>query len=188
MASAITWPSLLKSKLKCYNLSMDTNEKLNWSALEYEEKERSKDWFWALGIIVATGSIASIIFNNYFFAVLLILSGVLLGFFAVRKPTTIFYELNNDGLKIGNRLYPYKNIKSFWIQLEQPKPLHRQNDEAIVKPLFFIHSERVFMPIITIPIEIEMAEDIHSIMLSQNITEEEMREHPSEKIMEALGF
>ena len=29
-------------------------EKLEWSALEYEEKERSRDWFWALGIIVAT--------------------------------------------------------------------------------------------------------------------------------------
>ena len=149
-------------------------ETLNWSAPEYEEKDHSRDWFWALGIIVATGSIAAIIFNDYFFAVLLILSGVLLGFFAVKKPEMISYELNNKGLRIGSRLYLYENIKSFWVQLE--------------RPLLFIHSERIFMPIITIPIEKIMAEDIHSIMLAQNVAEVEMKEHPSEKIMEALGF
>jgi hypothetical protein len=149
-------------------------ETLNWSAPEYEEKDHSRDWFWALGIIVATGSIAAIIFNDYFFAVLLILSGILLGFFAVKKPEMISYELNNKGLRIGSRLYLYENIKSFWVQLE--------------RPLLFIHSERIFMPIITIPIEKIMAEDIHSIMLAQNVAEVEMKEHPSEKIMEALGF
>jgi hypothetical protein len=164
---------------------MDTEKglsgKLNWSALEYEEKERGSDWFWALGIIVVTSSIAAIIFADYFFAALLILSGFLLGFFAIRKPEVVFYELNNRGLKVGTRLYPYESIKSFWVQTEQP-------EQEILRPLLFIKSERVFMPIITIPIEEDLAEDIHSIMLSRNITEEEMKENPSEKIMEALGF
>jgi len=167
---------------------MDTNEVLNWSALEYEERERGKDWFWALGIIVATSSIAAIIFGNYFFAALLVLSGVLLGFFAVKKPDMIFYELNNRGLKVGNRIYPYENIKSFWVQIEQPKPAHQQNAPTIIKPLLFIHSERVFMPIIAIPIAEEDAHEIHSFMLSKNVSEVEMREHPSERIMEVLGF
>ena len=163
---------------------MDTenisSDKLNWSALEYEERERSKDWFWALGIIIVTSSIAAIIFNDYFFAVLLILSGLLLGFFAIKKPDTIYYEMNDKGLRIGNRLYPYENMKSFWVQIDQSK----QN----VKPLLFIHSERVFMPIITIPIVETMAEEIHFMLVSKNIAEVEMKEHPSEKIMEVLGF
>jgi hypothetical protein len=169
---------------------MDTelNEKIDWSALEYEEREKSKDWFWALGIIVVTSSVAAIIFSDYFFAALLILSGLLLGFFAIKKPDVIFYELNEGGLRIGNRLYLYENIKSFWVQIEQPKATHQQNIETIIKPLLFIHSERIFMPIITIPIEEIMAQDIHSLMLSKNIAEEEMQEHLSEKIMEVLGF
>lgn len=164
---------------------MDANEysadKLSWTALEYEEKDRSPDWFWALGIIVVTSAIASIIFGNYFFAVLLILSGLLLGFFAIKKPDVVSYELNVNGLKIRNRLYPYENIKSFWVQLGTTR-------ETNLKPILFIHSERAFMPILSIPIMAEMAEDIHSIMLSQNIVEVEMKEHPSEKIMEVLGF
>jgi hypothetical protein len=160
---------------------MDDKEKLTWSALEYEEKTRSADWFWALGIIIVTSSIASIIFGNYFFAALLILSGVLLGFFAIKKPDIIDYELNVNGLKIRNRLYPYERIKSFWVQLGA-------HPETLVKPMLFIHSERFFMPVIGIPIEENMAEEIHAIMLSQNIAEVEMREHPTEKIMEILGF
>jgi len=150
-------------------------EKLEWSALEYEEKERSADWFWALGIIVATSSVAAIIYGNYFFAVLLILSGILLGFFAIKKPEMISYELNSQGLKIRTRLYPYENIKSFWVQIEP-------------KPMLFIKSERAFMPILSIPIDHDMTENIHSIIISKNVVEEEMKEHPSLKIMESLGF
>ena len=156
-------------------------EKLAWTALEYEERQRSPDWFWALGIIVATSSIAAVIFSDYFFAVLLILSGLLLGFFAVKKPGTVSYELNAKGLKVRNRIYPYENIKSFWVQADL-------TGETILKPTLFIKSERAFMPILTIPIDENMAEDIHSVMLSQNVAEEEMKEHPSEKIMEVLGF
>jgi hypothetical protein len=166
---------------------MNNNEKLSWTALEYEEKERSPDWFWALGIIFATSSIAAIIFDDYFFAALLILSGLLLGFFAVKKPDLIAYELNEKGLQVGTRLYSYENIKSFWVQTSN-SPGTISPPAAEIKPLLFIHSERIFMPIISIPIEEIMAEEIHSRMLSQNIAEVEMKEHPSEKIMEVLGF
>jgi len=156
-------------------------DKLEWSALEYEERERSADWFWALGIIVICGVAAAIIFRNYFFAVLLLLSGVLLGFFAVKKPETIFYELNQKGLKIRNQTYPYENIKSFWVQIDLA-------GENKLRPTLFIKLERAVMPIVSIPIEDAAAEDIRDIMLSQNVAEEEMKEHASQKIMEYLGF
>ena len=73
-----------------YNEPMET---LQWSVVEYEEKERSADWFWALGIIIVAGSIAAIIFGDFFFAILLVVGGACLAMFAVRKPETITYEL-----------------------------------------------------------------------------------------------
>jgi len=158
------------------------NEKLNWSALEYEEKERHVDWFWALGVIVIAGAITSIIFANYFFAIFLIIGGVLLGFFAVKKPDIVFYELNEKGLKIRNRIYPYENIKAFWVQ----KSL---SDDGKQMPLaLFIKSQRLLVPIFSVPIEETSVEKIHSMMLAHNVPEEEMKEHVSEKIMESLGF
>jgi len=157
-------------------------DKLTWSALEYEEKERSKDWFWALGVIVVSSSVAAIIYGNYFFATLLLLSGILLGYFAVKKPDMVSYELNNKGLKIRTELYPYERIKSFWVQIG------KGDEENTIKPTLFIKSERAFMPIIEIPIDDSLASDIHAIFISREIAEEEMKENLSMKIMESLGF
>lgn len=156
---------------------MDTTiqNKLQWEALEYEDRERNNDWFIALGIIVATGSIASIIFGNYFFAALLIISGVLLAMFALRPPRMIAYELNDLGLKIGSDLYLYERLKSFHVETERG-------------PTLFVKSERMFMPILSIPIHPDHADTIFEIMLAKDIPQETMAEHPSERIMEFFGF
>ncbi|HWA32076.1 MAG TPA: hypothetical protein VG694_01325 [Candidatus Paceibacterota bacterium] len=150
-------------------------ESLRWSALEYEEKEHSRDWFWALGVIVVAGSVASVIYGDYFFAGLLILGGVLLGFFAIKKPDTIEYELSERGLRAGTRLYPYDNIRSFFVRTDPG-------------PALLIHSDRIFLPVISIPIDPEMAEDIYGAMIAHEIPEEKLTEHSSEKIMDSLGF
>ena len=150
-------------------------EKISWSAPEYEEKERSADWFWALGIIVITSSLTAIIYGNYFFAILLLLSGSLLYFFGKKSPEWMEYELTEKGLKIKSELYPYENIKSFYVQVDHT-------------PTLFIKTERFFMPIISIPIEYETADEIHNILTLKNVLEEEMKKHPSEKIMDVLGF
>jgi len=155
---------------------MDPNKKLEWTALEYEEKERGNDWFWALGIIVVAGSVASFIYGNFFFGLLLIIGGILLATFAIKKPDLVFYELNNKGLKIRNRLFPYENIKSFWVKKDPEKPV------------LFINSERLFMPIISMNIKLYIADEIRDFMLKAKVPEEEMKEHVSEKIMDSLGF
>jgi len=155
---------------------MNPNKKLEWTALEYEEKERGNDWFWALGVIILASSVASFIYKNYFFSLFLIVSGVLLFIFATKKPDLVFYELNEKGLKMRNRIFPYENIKSFWVQKDE------------MKPTLFIRSERLFIPILSVPIEENFAEEIKTIMLSNNVPEEEMKEHLSEKIMDSLGF
>ncbi|MBP6913869.1 MAG: hypothetical protein KBC44_00305 [Candidatus Pacebacteria bacterium] len=154
---------------------MEESNKIEWSALEYEDKERGSDWFWALGVIVIAGSIASIIYKNYFFAGLLILGGILLGFYAKKKPDTIYYELGEKGLRIQNRLYPYDSIKSFFINTDG-------------HPMLLIRSERFFMPIIAIPVNEELGEAIHYAMLERGIQEEPMTEHSSVKVMDRLGF
>jgi len=154
---------------------MNPNEIITWSAPEYEEKERHIDWFWALGVIVVASSATSVIFGNYFFALLLIIGGLLLGFFAIKKPETINYELNQKGLQIQARLYPFKDLKSFWVQKEG-------------KPILFIKTGRLIMPILTVPIDLNQANRIHDFLLAQEMPEEEMKEHVSEKILESLGF
>ena len=155
---------------------LDNSKKLEWTFVEYEEKERGNDWFWALGIIVVASTTTSIIYKNYFFGLFLIIGGVLLAMFAVKKPDLVFYELNDKGLKIKNRLYPYENIKAFFVK--------ENADNATL----FIKSERLFMPIFSMPVKLELAENVRSFMLKGEVPEEEIKEHVSEKIMDYLGF
>ncbi len=156
-------------------------EKLQWSALEYEDKEKNSDWFWALGVIVFASSAAAVIYGNYFFATLIVLSGALLGFLATKKPALVSYELNSKGFLVDTSLYPYENIKSFWVQRAASEP-------EKLKPMLFIKSERFFMPVILAPIEEERGNEIRVFLLDKNVVEEEMKEHITMKIMEALGF
>jgi hypothetical protein len=155
--------------------SESSNTKLSWTALEYEERERSADWFWALGVIVMAVSLAAIIYGNYFFALLIIISGVLLGFFATKTPDAISYEITDKGIQINKRLFPFKELRSFFVQRE---PKH----------MLFIKTGRIFMPIFSIPIEEGIADTLQNIFTENEVPEEEMKEHPSEKIMDSLGF
>jgi hypothetical protein len=155
--------------------SIDTlGEKITWSNLEYEHKERSSDWFWALGVIVFTASAAAMIFSNYFFALLILVSGGVLVLLSKREPELVTFELNDKGFKIKDQLYLYQNIKSFWIDKD--------------KYILFVKTERIFMPVITMHIESDMMEKIHDVFTKKGVVEEEMTEHPSEKIMDRLGF
>ena len=83
---------------------MNEEGKISWSAPEYEEQERSPDWFWALGVIVITGSLAAIIYSNYFFAILIILSGSLLWFYSKKSPELVNYELTSKGFQVKSKL------------------------------------------------------------------------------------
>ena len=154
---------------------MENKSKLQWSALEYEERDRGNDWFWALGIIIVAGSITSFIYGNIFFGILLIVGGILIVVFSIKKPDLVFYELNEDGLEIRTRLYPYGNIKAFWVQTGE-------------SPTLFVRSERFFAPILSIPIKNELANTVRDFMLKEEVKEEKMEEHVSEKIMNYLGF
>src|SRR5262245_39434852 len=141
-------------------------EKVQWSALEYEEKERDRNWFWTLGVIVFTSAAAALIYGNYFFAGFLVLSGILLAFFAIRKPELVHYELNQKGFAVESRLYPYENIKAFWVQRSASEP-------EVLKPMLFIHSERIFMPIVVVHTHDDMADHIRTYLLDKKIPEEE---------------
>lgn len=154
---------------------MEIFPKLEWSAPEYEEQERSRDWFWALGVVVATASIAAIIFGNYFFAALIILSGAVLSLFALKKPEMVHYVIDEEGLKVRSNLYKFDTIQAFWMETRGRSTL-------------FIKSGRVFLPMIAVPVPPDSAGAVKSLFKAKQIPEEEMHEHFAERILEIFGL
>ncbi|MFA5934128.1 MAG: hypothetical protein WC795_02830 [Candidatus Paceibacterota bacterium] len=149
-------------------------ETISWSAPEYAHEKKSNDWFWALGIIAVTASVAAIIYGNYLFALLIIISATTVAFYSVREPDMVNYEIRDDGILMQSILLPYKNIQSFCIKSNEDKLL--------------ILSNKIFMPLIVIPFndidEKKLQEKLKSYLTENTELEEPM----THKIVNYFGF
>ena len=150
--------------------------KIEWDAHEYEHKERSSDWFWAVGIISVSVAVTAVILGNIIFGILVLISAFALSLFANRLPSTIHMIVDEKGVTRSKALYPYSTLKSFWIDMEHP---HKK---------IILRSEKMFMPLIVIPLgDNTDVEEIHENISS--MLSEEFHSLPFvEKILEYLGF
>lgn len=152
------------------------NGEINWNAKEYNHNKKSNDWYWALGIIATSLTIASIIYQNYLFALFIILATAILIMYAFRHPEEFSITIGPKGIKIKNDLFKYKDLKSFY--------LDTSNEHG---PKLIIHSNRTLMPHIILPIDKNLEIEIKTKLLT-HLKEEEMHEPISHKLMEYLGF
>jgi hypothetical protein len=149
---------------------------MEWEAHEYEHKERTSDWFWVVGILSVSLAIASVIFGNIIFGVLILISAFTLTLFASRPPSTLQVQVDEKGISRGKIYYQYHTLKSFWIDTEHP---HKK---------IILRSEKMFMPLIIVPLGEEVdIEELHE-NLSLNLSEEFHSLPFVEKILEYLGF
>ncbi len=150
---------------------------LHFQTYEYEPKERSVDWFWAVGIIAAAVAVTAIIFNNVLFGIVAILSGFALSLYAARPPEIVDVMIDEVGVRIHDKLYPYRSLESYWIEEHQRIPK------------LLIKSQKLLMPYIVVALNEEEAE-AHEIdeYLSRHLPEVFHTESVFEKILERLGF
>ncbi len=150
-------------------------EQIEWTAPEYIHTEKTTDWYWIVMIIGISIAIISIIMNNVIFAVLIIVSCVTLALFASRPPGSIRVKINNKGVQMGNILYPYTQLISFWVI---PDGRH---------PKVILKTKKTFMPYINILLADTDPDEVKDV-LDNYIPEEEHVELFLEKLMIHLGF
>jgi hypothetical protein len=114
---------------------------IKWEAQEYEYVPKSNNWFWTVGIISVGAATASLLLGNFLFAILMLIAGFAIILSGARKPRKIAFSFTSQGLQIGKRLFPYENLRSFWIHYEPPH-----------KKLLTIELKKFFMPAISIPL------------------------------------
>ncbi len=151
---------------------------ITWETYEHEHREKSKDWYWSLGILIVTASVLSIIFGNYLFGILLIVIGVSLAVVGSKHPKLTIFELNKMGIRIGNKLFPYATLEAFWVQ---------DNEEHDRPSQLLIKSRKTMVPLLIIPIDGIETHEIRDFLL-YNLLEKEMEESLSQIILENLGF
>jgi hypothetical protein len=150
---------------------------LTWQAHEYVYVEKTPDWYWALGVLGVTASIAALLWNNVLFALLILAATFTLSLHAAKPPKVRDFAITQRGVRIDNELYPYTVFKGF--SIDELSPDHQA--KLILIP------ESVWNPRITIPIEDVDPDDVHDFL---SIFLEDLDEYEPvfHRFMEWLGF
>ncbi len=149
---------------------------IKWEAQEYEYIPKSNNWFWSVGIITIGLVFASILLNNFLFAILVMISGLTIVLYGARRPGKISFSFTPRGLQIEKRLFPYENLKSFWLHYEPP-----------YKKLLTIAPKKFFSPTISVPLGDVNPNTIRDHLL-KFLKEERHEETFTQTITRLLGF
>jgi len=150
--------------------------RIEWDAHEYEHKERSQDWFWAVGIVSVAIAVATVIFGNVIFGIFILTAVFALALFINRPPETVHVIVDERGVTRGKMHYPYSTLTSFWIDVEHSHPK------------ILLSSEKIFMPLIIIPLDTDKDLDHLHDSLSLFLPERYHSLPLVEKILEFIGF
>lgn len=151
---------------------------IRWQGWEYEHRERSSDWFFALGIVGITAAITAIILENILLAILILIATGVVALFARRPPNTAHFEISERGIAVDRSLHPFHTLDSFWVE----------DRYEGAPPKLFLKSRRVLMPFIIIPLHEEIHPDDVRDFLLEHLDEEEHQEPFVERLMNVVGF
>ncbi len=114
-----------------------------WEGHEYAHNPKSGDWYWALGIVAIAGIVASILFANYLFAVLILIAAVTVALHGTKHPPLHRFRVAEHGLIIGDELHPFDNMISFSVL---------EDIEGELPPILSIKNESWLSPHLMIPL------------------------------------
>lgn len=110
------------------------SELLHWSADEFPYWPKSKEWFVAVGILSCALIGVSILTKNFLLGVMAPLVFFLLSVYGAKRPRKLTCIITTAGVIIGNRIWKFEELQSFWIFYE---PLHKEisiENKALLLP------------------------------------------------------
>jgi hypothetical protein len=150
----------------------------SWEGKEYEHRPKTADWYWVVGIISISIAAASILFQNYLLAIVIILAAGALMIHAHKEPPLHSFILTEQGLFIGEEFHPYEKMLSFSIMEDA--------DESFPH-ILSIKTESLLSPHLVIPLVGVSSEAIHRVFTSR-VEEEEHRPNLTDMVAGWLGF
>ena len=153
---------------------MEEHHAIQWQAHEYEHRQHGSDWYWAFGIITIALFVTSLLFKDILLGIILVLGAGGIILHSLKKPPMVSFEINEAGVMINHRLYPWTSLKSFSLI---------QNPVAKI----YLQSKKKVVPLIVIPFEIDDYVYIRNFC-KDFLEEVDHEENLTEKILDYLGF
>lgn len=93
--------------------------RVEWTASEYIMHNKDARWYALLTLaVLAAGVLVYALTRDKMSTAVILLAGLVFGIAAGRKPRVMAYRLDETGLTIGQKSYPYSLFRSFAIQKE----------------------------------------------------------------------
>ena len=94
---------------------------MEWKTPEFVQYNRSPAWMPIIYVIAAVTLIYAIWTMNFLFAVLIVLSVIIIYIYAQRKPRILDVAIMKKGVKINGTFYTYEDdLENFWILYNPP--------------------------------------------------------------------
>ncbi len=149
---------------------------ISWHVQTHEHRERSSDWYWALGLLGLVGAGLSIFFGNVLLAIILVVGAGSIGLLAARGPREHEVKIDRRGITLDGTLYPYPAVQSFWVE------------EEAGEPKLFLTTNNLLMPHISVPLDSAAHAGQVRAYLRGYLEEEEQWEHFGENVARLLGL
>lgn len=157
---------------------MTEDNLVEWETPEYEYREKSSDWFFAVGIIGLALALVALIFANILLSILIGLATFVLIMYSRRVPEIIRVGISTKGVRVGKEFFPYNSLDSFWVEEEE--------DGTVF--LSLLSKERTLRQHITLYVPQEIAADDLKDLMIEFLDEEYHEPSLMEAIAGRLGF
>jgi hypothetical protein len=127
---------------------------MHWRAPEFEPSRWDKRWYLGASLILSVIIIYALVANSPIMAITFILIGIVGYIFLQKKPRVLEFMITHDGIIVGQEIYVFRDIKSFWIFYE---PEHIR--------ILSLHMKDKILPYIHIPIHNENPVIMRDILL-----------------------
>lgn len=148
---------------------------ISWNAPTHYYVEKTSDWYWVTGIITLALAVVAFILGNVITGIFILVAASALVLHASQPPQVIYHEVNDRGIVVHDRLYPFLTLDSFWIP-------HDEYPSKII-----LKSRKLFMPYIVLMIDEVDPEHIRTVMLTY-IAETEHHEPFLKHVLQRVGF
>lgn len=158
------------------NAASAPHNSVSWTASEFIAHQKSAGWYGLLMLAaLATAGVVYLFTRDFVSTAVVIIVATVFAIIAGRKPRELEYRVDNHGIKIGEKHYPYSTFRSFSVV-----------EEDSLEAIWLMPLKR-FMPIITIYFEPADGEKIINT-LSEYLPVEHRQPDPVDRLMSRIRF
>lgn len=150
---------------------------VKWTASEFIAYHKNAGWYTLALLAIVTIAVLTFLLTSgdLFSTISISVLGLLFIIFASRKPRVLEYQISNTGVKIGEKLHTFKEIKSFSVI-----------DEGMFRSISLYPLQR-FMPAISIYFEPQEEAKIVQV-LGKYLPQEQRKQELVDKFMHKIRF